>query len=140
MVDYTARWCLSPAGDHTPDATTNVTLSWSAYEPLAVRMDITQPDGTGVAQWLLARDLLAQGLAVPAGQGDVRVGPHPHSAGLLVVTLGWEPGHQVQLATGAEEVADFLARTYTVVGRGAEHEGADIDAELADLLGGGGPR
>jgi len=26
------------------------------------------------------------------------------------------------------------------VGRGAEHEGADIDAELADLLGGGGPR
>lgn len=41
------------------------------------------------------------------------------------------------LATTLDEVADFLGRTYAVVAAGAEYEGADVDAELADLLGGG---
>ena len=53
-------------------------LSWSPHLPMAVTLELPEtPYGDLTILWRFARDLLADGMAGPVGEGDVRVAPGP---------------------------------------------------------------
>jgi len=81
--------------------------------------------------------LLNNGSIAREGDGDVSVWPSDGASGdgqrVLNIELS-SPFGQAHFETAADEVADFLARTYEAVPAGAETSHVDIDAELTDLL------
>jgi hypothetical protein len=82
----------------------------------------------------LRRELLAAGLHGPAGDGDVQVWPSD-DAGLGVLNLALSsPFGEAHFEAPREATADFLRRTYEVIGSGRESEFLDLDTELDDLL------
>ncbi|MEA5366053.1 SsgA family sporulation/cell division regulator [Amycolatopsis sp., V23-08] len=103
--------------------------------------DVTRPDVITVlfltrtpVMWILGRDLLADGLMNPAGEGDVRIAPSPATDEVAVeirtrhgrafVRLLWDP------------VAGFVRATYGRVPRGTEYANVDWD-QLLPAAGGG---
>jgi hypothetical protein len=119
-----------------------VTLRYRADDPLAVRMlfpaeyslDATAPDTEPAAQeveWVFARQLLAAGLDLPAGLGDVHVRPAPGP--LTAVELRAAEGVAL-LRFDTAELRDFLDRSLLLVPEGQEHHHLDPDRALADLL------
>ena len=110
------------------------TFEYDAGDPWAVR--ITFPaDRGGTAtpvRWVVARELLLQGVTEPAGEGDVQVFPSidEHGRAAVVMELCSPDGRLVlQLCTS--ELHRFLARTLAVVPLGAES--IDLD-RLVDVL------
>lgn len=106
-------------------------LSWDRADPLAVTVSFWTV--AGWVDWVMARELLAAGLLMPAGVGDVRLEP---VAGDLQLVLD-NGCDQATLSLPASDVAGFLVLAYQRLPLGAER--IDIGAELALLLN-GGPR
>ena len=87
-----------------------------------------------VVQWTFARQLLTDGVAAPAGEGDVQVWPSS-TAGSSVVCLSLSsPSGRALFEVPLAELAEFLGRTYASVPTGSEADHVDVDAELALLL------
>jgi hypothetical protein len=110
-------------------------LYYSSDDPYAIRIafhvGLDEP-----VEWIFARDLLAAGASAREGQGDVSVWPSDSASGagqVLNIELS-SPFGQAHFEAAADEVADFLARTYQAVPAGAETSSVDVDAELTDLL------
>lgn len=110
-------------------------LYYSSDDPYAIRIafhvGLDEP-----VEWIFARDLLASGAEERDGQGDVSVWPSESATGagqVLNIELS-SPFGQAHFEAAADEVADFLARTYQAVPAGAETSHVDVDAELTDLL------
>lgn len=110
-------------------------LYYSSDDPYAIRIafhvGLDEP-----VEWIFARDLLAAGGNEREGQGDVSVWPSESATGagqVLNIELS-SPFGQAHFEAAADEVADFLARTYQAVPAGAETSHVDVDAELTDLL------
>lgn len=109
-----------------------VELQYDSDDPYAVSVAFHGPDE--VVTWVFARDLLAEGLFAPRGEGDVRVRPERGEEGdVLVIGLA-SPDGQAELEADVDDVRDFLQRTERVLARGQEHTVIDIDAELSLLL------
>lgn len=106
-----------------------VDLEYDPLDPYAVTTEYHT--GTGTVRWMFGRDLLADGLLTPVGDGDVRVGPASHPA-LVLFELNAPDGSAV-LEAPAHQLAEFLNRTYEVVRPGQESERFDFDEELAKL-------
>ena len=112
-------------------------LHYCPEDPYAVRIafhvGLDEP-----VEWTLGRELLAMGVAGPAGLGDVKVWPAADSVSdLRGVVLNIElssPYGEARFEASAREVSDFLRRTYRVVPQGRESERFDIEDKLADLL------
>lgn len=111
------------------------TLRHEADDPYAIHVEMTVEDAT--VEWTFARDLLTDGLARPAGLGDVRIHPCTAADGTAVVhlELGNSDGHAV-LQASATEMARFLDATHESVPPGSEPGYLDIDATLTRLLAG----
>jgi hypothetical protein len=117
-----------------------VALSWRAEDPYAVEMVFTRDQGDpaerdwrdGVS-WMLSRELLTEGLSSPAGNGDVRVRPHPGDWDVTVIELHGPAGTAV-FEFDAAELQDFLSDTYDQVPDGAEDLVFDLDDEIEWLL------
>ncbi|MCL6551261.1 MAG: SsgA family sporulation/cell division regulator [Acidothermus cellulolyticus] len=90
---------------------------------------ITVHFDTGVT-WVLGRDLLADGLHMEIGDGDVHLRPEGDQ---LFLTLR-SPSGEALLAASRSAIAGFMADTERVVPRGTEHLRVDLDKELARLL------
>ncbi|WP_410608411.1 SsgA family sporulation/cell division regulator [Amycolatopsis sp. lyj-109] len=105
-------------------------LGYDSREPYAVAL--TLHTGRGPVEWLVARDLLVDGLREPAGLGDVRVAPGADPA-VTVVELRSPSGHVV-LDADTAELVDFLYRTCEALPRGQESRAFDFDRELAKLI------
>lgn len=110
-----------------------VRLRYAASDPYAVSIVFSGPDEDVI--WVFARDLLAEGLTLPRGQGDVRVRPEIREGNRFVMIGLTSPDGTAELEADADGVATFIALTEQVVPRGEEHNVVNLDAALADLFG-----
>ncbi|MFI0713352.1 SsgA family sporulation/cell division regulator [Streptomyces inhibens] len=102
-------------------------------DPLAVRLDFAVADATapnGVT-WVFGRDLLATGLILPTGEGDVRVRPHGDSE-IDVELISADDWCVVRMPSVG--VRHFMARTQTTRHRWRAVLDADLDRLLDDIL------
>src|ERR1700744_3687272 len=117
-------------------------LHYSGSDPYAIRMAVHVGSEDPV-EWIFARDLLADGLMAPEGDGDVQIWPSSPSNGtdeaaegplsVLNIKLS-SPFGEAHFEAPAEAIGNFLDRTYRIVKMGKESEAIDIDAELNGLL------
>ena len=134
QVQATTVADLLAAGDPTP---VTVELSWRASDPYAVELVLLAPhsDAEDVS-WLLARDLLAEGLYLPAGLGDVHLRPHQRDWETTVLVLASHDG-RAEFELDTEALSEFLQATYEHIPPGAEDMALDLDTQIALLLEGG---
>ncbi|GHE64740.1 SsgA family sporulation/cell division regulator [Streptomyces vinaceus] len=110
-------------------------FTYDGRDPYAVRA--TFLDGaTPLARWHFDRQMLADGLHRPVGEGDVAFCPHSAAGAdeLRIALRG--PAAQREgeavLFVEARALKDFLHQTYAVTGAGEEF--LDVDKLLDDLL------
>jgi hypothetical protein len=135
MRDLTNIICTQAMFDLiAPDSTVpvKVELEYSVRDPYAVQASF-RTGNTSAVVWVFARDLLADGLSEPSGDGDVRVAPMAHDPGRVELVLNSPSGHAT-FTTCAATLAEFLERTYEAVPPGAEYSWLDFDAALTSLL------
>ena len=113
------------------------TFGYDMADPYAVRISFGDPDGSDGISWLLARDLLRDGLEQPSGEGDVRLWPARTTGDVLFLHLR-APSGEALFELSRSAVATFLRRTEAVVPVGAEAAALQVDDELEALLSGGG--
>ena len=87
-----------------------------------------------VVQWTFARQLLSDGVTVPAGEGDVQVWPSSAGGSSVVCLSLSSPSGRALFEVPLADLVEFLGRTYQAVPTGAESDHVDVDAELALLL------
>ncbi|WP_377268884.1 SsgA family sporulation/cell division regulator [Peterkaempfera sp. SMS 1(5)a] len=111
-------------------------FSYDADEPFAVRLAFHTGE-YDEAEWVFARELLADGLRGPSGEGDIRLWPShcPQHGGVLRIALDSPHGSAVLEAVAAE-VAQWLEGTHAVVPPGGELSPLPTDEELARLAAG----
>ncbi|NMI54286.1 SsgA family sporulation/cell division regulator [Streptomyces sp. RLB3-17] len=108
-------------------------LVYEAHDPFAVRI-VFHPGVDHSVQWIVARDLLVQGLSQPSGQGDVQIWPTGSGLGAeLNLSLSSESG-VAWLTAPFPVVEQWLERTFRLVPAGHEADNFDVDAELSQLL------
>ena len=135
MRDLTNIICAQAMFELTaPDSTVpvKVELAYSVRDPFAVEASFRTGNSSAVV-WVFARDLLADGLADPTGDGDVKVAPRPHDPGRVELSLT-SPSGQATFTACAGTLAEFLERTYDAVPPGTEYSWLDLDHALTDLL------
>jgi hypothetical protein len=108
------------------------TWVYDAQDPFAVHVDFRLPLGL-TERWSFGRDLLAEGLEVPAGSGDVLIEPEADHLHVLLQLRG-EHGSALLRAEEAG-LCEFLGRSYAQVPPGSEQYEADLDRWLAGLGG-----
>ncbi|MFB7056186.1 SsgA family sporulation/cell division regulator [Streptomyces vinaceus] len=110
-------------------------FTYDSGDPYAVRA--TFLDGaTPLARWHFDRQMLADGLHRPVGEGDVAFRPHGEAGAdeLRIVLRGPAAQREADavLFVDARAVEDFLHQTYAVTGAGEEF--LDVDTLLDALL------
>jgi hypothetical protein len=109
------------------------TLGYRRDDPYAV--SLTFHARSGDVRWVLSRTLLLQGLAAPAGQGDVKIYPSIDDEGRAAVILDFSsPDGHLVAETPANEIQSFLARTFALVQVGTESDHLDLDRLVEALL------
>ena len=108
-------------------------LSYDSMDPYAVTATFLCGDGLDV-DWVLARDLLADGLRRPAGDGDVILRPSTGQASTEVELILSAPNGQALLSLPKDGLAAFLRASHHEVPPGTESERLDVDAALAQIL------
>ncbi|WP_338692871.1 SsgA family sporulation/cell division regulator [Streptomyces sp. Q6] len=102
-------------------------LSYDGTDPLAITMTFDTCRERPV-RWILSRELLAEGLVDPVGEGDVRIWPvHDRDGGLTSFRVRLGNTRTALMEFDAEPVVNWLARTYRMVPRGTELNGVDWD-------------
>ncbi|ALG08408.1 SsgA family sporulation/cell division regulator [Kibdelosporangium phytohabitans] len=104
-------------------------LSYDTRDPFAVVAEFHT--GRGSVRWIFARSLLADGLIAGAGLGDLRIGPATDPE-LVMFELS-TPDGGAMLEAPAQQLADFLDRTYDHIPPSEEHEWFDFDHEMSKL-------
>jgi hypothetical protein len=104
-------------------------LRYFTNEPYSVRLTLTLAESPAV-EWVFARDLLLQGVRLPAGQGDIQI--YPTSEGVVVELHS--PDGDARLLAGSEALVGFADAVEAAVPVGTEDRYFSLDAELADLL------
>lgn len=122
--------CVDPWGRNVEVATT---LGYRQDDPYAVTVTF-HSQGVDV-EWIVSRSLLLQGLAAPAGEGDVKVYPSidDHARAVAVLDFSSPDGRLIAQAN-THDLQTFLARTFTMVPVGSEGQFLDIDGLLSALL------
>ncbi|MDH6121495.1 SsgA family sporulation/cell division regulator [Kitasatospora sp. GAS204B] len=115
-------------------------LRYRADDPLAVRMafpseysldERLDPRPGAEVVWVFARQLLATGLNLPTGLGDVHIRP---SRGPYTMVELRAPEGIALLRFEAGDLRRFLSASYRCVPDGAEARHLDADRALAELL------
>ncbi len=112
-------------------------LAYDVADPYAVQVSFhtgAGAEGGDVVQWTFARQLLSDGVSVPAGEGDVQVWPSTANGAAVVCLSLSSPSGRALFEVPLGDLVEFLGRTYQSVPTGSESEHVDVDAELALLL------
>ncbi|WP_328513228.1 SsgA family sporulation/cell division regulator [Streptomyces mirabilis] len=119
---------------HEMSFSASVTLQYEPSDPYAVRAAFTVVGSDGTVEWIIGRDLLADGLEGPVGEGDIRVWPaEERDVSDLYILLN-PPAGTALLKAPAQEIKAFLQEAEAVVPRGAEPGRIDLDVLLAHLI------
>lgn len=110
-----------------------VSLRYSRKDPYAVSIVFSGPEEEII--WVFARDLLADGLDLPQGHGDVRIRPEYRDQRRFVMIALTSPDGTAELEADADQMREFIGITEALVPRGCEDTVIDLDAALAGLLG-----
>jgi len=108
-------------------------FSFDPADPYAVTMKLEARSGS--VTWTFARELLAEGLYHPSGDGDVQVWPCLSNTGDAVVIVELcSPDGTALLQTGSRAVQMFVTSMYDAVPDGTESSHVSIDALVEQLL------
>ncbi|MFH8735897.1 SsgA family sporulation/cell division regulator [Streptomyces sp. NPDC017964] len=110
-----------------------MSLRYETTDPYVVRATFFT-DTDEPVEWVLGRDLLADGLRGSAGCGDVRVWSAVGRGDQAMYIVLGSPAGTALLEVPVEDVKSFLENTEAVVPRGAESGHIDWDLELANLF------
>jgi Streptomyces sporulation and cell division protein, SsgA len=116
------------------EAAAPVVTRWSycSDDPFAVTIEI-QTRGNRFVDWVLARDLVVEGLDEAAGIGDVRVCPaNMGEWDVTLIEICSPDGHAV-LEVDRDLLRQFVQATIDLVPLGAEGMAFDIDAEIEKI-------
>lgn len=115
------------------DVLLGASLRYDRDDPYAVHLSFPTAPGRAPIEWIFARSLLADGLDVPTGDGDVRIWPSPEDLGGPVYIELCSPSGRALFAVPRPVLAEFVRRCHALVRPGSEASFLDLDAEL-DLL------
>jgi hypothetical protein len=138
--------------EHTPRSTTDIVsvsvpfisgesqsellegeLVFTPNDPYAITMHLEARSGT--VTWTFARELLAEGIYAPTGDGDVQVWPCLSGAGEAVVIIELSsPDGLAVLQASSRTVHDFVDRTLEAVPHGEETAHLSLDHLIKQLL------
>jgi hypothetical protein len=108
-------------------------FSFDPADPYAVTMKLEARSGS--VTWTFARELLAEGLYRPAGDGDVQVWPCLSNTGEAVVIVELcSPDGTALLQTPSRDVQRFVTSCYDAVPDGCESAHISLDELVAQLL------
>jgi sporulation and cell division protein SsgA len=108
-------------------------LVFDLADPYAVTMHLEAKSGT--VTWAFARELLAEGLYEPVGDGDVQVWPCLSNTGNAVVIIELRsPDGMALLQAPSRSVHDFVARTLELLPTGQETCHLAMDELISQLL------
>ena len=108
-------------------------LVFEPTDPYAVMMHLEAKSGTVI--WTFARELLAEGLYQPAGDGDVQVWPCLSNTGDAVVIIELSsPDGMAMLQAPSRDVHDFVASSCAAVPVGQESAHLELDTLISQLL------
>jgi hypothetical protein len=108
-------------------------LVFDPADPYAVVMHLEARSGAVV--WTFARELLADGLYQPIGDGDVQVWPCLSATGEAVVIIELSsPDGMALIQAPSRIVHDFLVETLEVVAMGEESAHLSLDSLIHQLL------
>lgn len=83
-------------------------------------------------QWTFARDLLVEGLTVPAGEGDVKF--RPHEGHIIMEITDPTNNGSAEFVFLRQDIQSICEIAETMMPQGNESEKINWDAELAGLL------
>ena len=108
-------------------------LRYTTSDPYAVTLVVASRRGP--VAWTFSRDLLAEGLYDPAGDGDVQVWPclSTDASAVVIIELHAPTGTAV-LQTPSRTVARFVDETYAAVPAGTEAAHLSLDGRVEQLL------
>ncbi len=108
-------------------------LVFDVRDPYALTMHLQSRSGR--VTWTFARDLLADGVFEPAGEGDVQVWPCLSGRGEAVVVIELiSPSGTAMLETPSRGMQRFLDEVHALVPRGQESAHLSLDLLLVRLL------
>ena len=106
--------------------------TYTASDPYAVTLGVRTRHDRWV-EWLVARDLVVEGLAAPAGQGDIRMSPQVVQGYEIVeIEIRSTDGRAV-LEVDRDLLRHFVEASAEIVAPGAESEHMDLDGEIAKI-------
>lgn len=121
---------IDTAGAATP---VQAELHYDQRDPYAVSALFSTVSSR--VRWVLSRDLLADGIYDPSGDGDVHVWPCLDVRGSAVVIIELcSPDGEALLQVPSSELIEFIRRTYDLVPRGSEGPLIDVEGAIAQLL------
>jgi hypothetical protein len=106
---------------------------YDSADPYAVHVGF-RTGGDEVVEWTFARQLLADGVTHPVGEGDVQAWPGSDDGAHTVCLSLSSPSGSALFEMPLGGLVEFLTRTYSAVPTGLESDFVDIDAELALLV------
>jgi len=106
---------------------------YDSADPYAVHVGFRTGEDE-VVEWTFARQLLADGVSHPVGEGDVQVWPSAEDGDHPVSLSLSSPSGSALFEMPLGGLVEFLTRTYTAVPTGSESDFVDLDAELALLV------
>ncbi len=109
--------------------------SYTAADPFAVTLAVRTRHDRWV-EWLVARDLVVEGLEAEAGIGDVRLSPQVvQGYDIVEIEISSTDGRAV-LEVDRDLLRHFVDTTTELVALGDESAWTDLDGELARLTAG----
>ncbi|MFF1744491.1 SsgA family sporulation/cell division regulator [Streptomyces mirabilis] len=110
-----------------------MSLRYEPTDPYVVRA-IFFTDTDEQAEWVLGRELLADGLTGSAGCGDIRVWPAVGRGDQAMYIVLRSPAGTALLEVPVQDIRTFLEHTEALVPRGTESGHIDWELELANLF------